>query len=360
MSTATLTIGPGERDTLHGLLSRRLLILVGNPSGLAKAEGITVAELYERLGDDLRLMEDIGWPPDADREAVELTMPPEKLAGSLKRLRRDARCAPFSMRHEREPKESVDERCRRFRRAVEVCEDLLYRLDSADHGDEEAPEPISAVSPEQVVRHELAPYIPITDGFVLAAVERAELHEQEGEVLTSVLMAHLGFEWAPPTNRLFFPRLDELRQAGLLTSAERRGEPFWSLTTVGREQLAKEREAGEVGDLPESPQHRAWRHARVEAALRIEEFKDRVNQLWEETDDLLNRYHPANSAEWFELSERLHHATWRLGSATYCLNEWIEPADERPSVDEAPGPSPGRRAVFAWDQEPKQEPGGAA
>ena len=83
------------------------------------------------------------------------------------------------------------------------------------------------------------PYIPITDGFVLAAVERAELHEQEAEVLTSVLMAHLGFEWAPPTNRLFFPRLDELRQAGLLTSTERRGEPFWSLTSVGREQLAK-------------------------------------------------------------------------------------------------------------------------
>lgn len=67
---ATLTIDSRERDTLHGLLSRRLLILVKNPSGLAKAEGITVAELYERLGDDLRLMGDIGWPPDTDREAV--------------------------------------------------------------------------------------------------------------------------------------------------------------------------------------------------------------------------------------------------------------------------------------------------
>jgi DNA-binding PadR family transcriptional regulator len=359
VSAAALTIGPGERNILHGLLSRRLLILVKNPSGLAKEEGIAVAELYERLGDDLRLMEDIGWPPDADREAVELTMPPGKLGETLKRLRRDACCAPFSMRHEREPEESVDERCRRFRRAVEVCEELLYRLDSSAQ-DEENPEPISGVSPEDAARHELGAYIPVTDGLVLAAVERAELHEQEEAVLTSVLMAHLGFEWAPPTNRLFFPRLDELRQAGLLTSTEKRGEPFWSLTSVGREQLAKEREAGEVGDLPESPQHRAWRHARVEAALRIEEFKDRVNQLWEETDDLLNRYHPANSAEWFELSARLHHATWRLGSATYCLNEWIEPADERPSVDEAPGPSPGRRAVFAWDQEPKQESGGAA
>lgn len=123
------------------------------PSGLAEAEGITVIELYERLGHDLRLMEDIGWSPDADREAIELTMPPEKLAETLKRLRRDARCAPFSMRHEREPKESVDERCRSFRQAVEVCEDLLCRLDSSGQ-DEENPEPVSGVSPENAARHE--------------------------------------------------------------------------------------------------------------------------------------------------------------------------------------------------------------
>jgi hypothetical protein len=356
---ATLTIDSGERDTLHGLLYRRLLILAENLSGLAKVEGITVEALCERFGDDLRLMEEIGWVFETDPESIELVMPAETLAETLKRLRRDARRAPFSIRHKREPKESVDERWRRFRQAVEVCEELLDRLDSLAR-EQEDETPLSAASPERVASHELSPYRPVTDGFILAAVERAVRHEQEEEVLTSDLTAHLGFEGKPATNRLLFPRLEEMRQAGLLTSTERRGEPFWSLTSVGRERLDKEREAGETGDLPESPQHRAWRHARVEAALRIEEFKDHVNQLWEETDDLLNRYHPANSAQWFELSERLHHATWRLGSATYCLNEWIEPADERPSVDEAPGPRPGRRAVFAWDQEPKQEPGGAA
>jgi hypothetical protein len=347
--TATLTIGPAERDTLHGLLSRRLLILVKNPSGLAKAEGITVAELYERLGDDLRLMGDIGWPPDTGREAVELTMPSEKLAETLKRLRRDARCAPFSMRHEREPKESVDERCRRFRQAVEVCEELLCRLDSSGQ-DEEDPEPISGVSPQDAARHELAPYAPVTDGFVLAAVERAELHEQEGEVLTSVLMGHTGFEWAPPTNRLFFPRLDELRQAGLLTNTERRGEPFWSLTSVGREQLANEREAGEVGDLPESPQHRAWRHAREQAAVRIEEFKVELIEALEEGDRLINQYRPVMAKEFVALTERLRFASWRVASATYCSTEWPEPDDAFPDPDENPGPSPGRRTIAAWDQ----------
>jgi hypothetical protein len=130
MTTPTLTLSPNERGTLQGLLSRRLFILVGNPSGLAKAEGITVVELYERLADDLRLMEDLGWASEPDQEAVELTMPPEKLAGTLKRLRRDARRVPLSPRHEREPEESVDERWRRFRRAVEVCEELLWRLET--------------------------------------------------------------------------------------------------------------------------------------------------------------------------------------------------------------------------------------
>ncbi len=346
----TLSVNPDERRTLEELLSRRLFILVGNPSGLAKAEGITVVELYERLADDLRLMEDIGWVSESDQEAVELTMPPEKLAETLKRLRRDARLAPLSPRHEREPEESVDERWRRFRRAVEVCEELLWRLDSSDH-DEEDPEPISGVSAEDAARHELGSYVPVTDGLILAAAERAVLHEQEAEVLTSALMGHLGFKWAPPTNRLFFPRLEELRQAGLLTSIERRGEPYWSLTSVGRERLAKEREAGAVGDLPESPQHRAWRHAREQAAVRADGFRYAQTDAIGDAYQLLYQREPSLSQEWLDLSERLRWSTWRVASAIHCLEEWFEPDDELPDVDENPGPWPGRRSIWAWDRD---------
>lgn len=359
MTAPTLTLSPNERGTLQGLLSRRLFILVRNPSGLAKVEGIAVVELYERLADDLRLMEDLGWASEPDQEAVELTMPPEKLAETLKRLRRDARLAPLSPRHEREPEESVEERWRRFRRAVEVCEELLWRLDSTDE-EEEDPEPISGFSPKAAVSHELASYIPVTDGLVLAAVERAVLHEQEGGVLTSVLMAHLGLAWAPPTNQKFFPRLDELRQAGLLTSTDRRGEPYWSLTSVGQERLTEEREAGEVGALPESPQHRTWRHARTQAAVQFQRFREDLSDAHEKAGDLVDQYRPVMSKEWFELSEWLHSASWRLASATYCLTEWLEPEDHRPDVDENPGPRPGRRNVAAWDTQPGKEQGGNA
>jgi transcriptional regulator with XRE-family HTH domain len=40
--------------------------------------------------------------------------------------------------------------------------------------------------------------------------------------------------------------------------------------------------AGDVGDLPESPQHRIWRHAREQAAVRIEGFKDQLTEAIEE------------------------------------------------------------------------------
>lgn len=138
MTAPTFTISVSERDWLHGLMLRRLLILGENPSGLAKAEGITVEEQCEQFGDDLRLMEEIGWVFETDQESVELTMPPERLTEALKRLRSDARRAPYSLRHEREPKESVDERWRHFRQAVEVCEELLDRLDSSSHEEEAA------------------------------------------------------------------------------------------------------------------------------------------------------------------------------------------------------------------------------
>lgn len=205
MTTPTLTISASERDTLHGLTLRRLLILSEKTSELAQAEGATVEQVCERFGDDLRLMEDIGWVFETDGEPVELTMPADSLAETLKRLRRDARRAPCEERHEREPQETDDERWHRFRQAVEVCEALLQRLDSPPVDDEE-PQQISGVSPEQAGEHELGPYVPVTDGFVLAAVERAVLHEQEDAALTSEVVAHLGFQWGPPTNQFLFPR----------------------------------------------------------------------------------------------------------------------------------------------------------
>ena len=42
---------------------------------------------------------------------------------------------------------------------------------------------------------------------------------------------------------------------------------------------------------------------------------------------------------WFELSERVcGGATWRVGAASYCLYEWVEPQDERADIDDCRHP----------------------
>jgi hypothetical protein len=206
------------------------------------------------------------------------------------------------------------------------------------------------VTASEEVGHELGPYTEVADTLIFAAVERAMHHEQEDEILTSELTEHLGFKPGPDTNPLLWPRLEGLRRAGLLTTTERR-EPLWSLTDVGRQRLASAREASEVDDLPESPQHRAWRHARVKAAVRIEGFRSELLDAVGDAQSFIDRYQPPESKEWFELSERLRLASWRMASATYCLTEWVEPDDEIPDVDEHPGPRPGRRAIWAWDRD---------
>jgi hypothetical protein len=350
--TTTLTIARGEREALHWLLSRRLFILGQDPPELARQEGITLTELAVEFGEDLRLMHDLGWEPERRDASVALTMPRADLLRTLKRLRRDARRGPCEDRHKLEGRQADDERWTRFRGGVAACELLLARLDPSDPT-EVGPAEFGCCPAED---GELRPYSPVSDGFILAAAERAECHEQAEEVWVNVLIEHLGFRPEPATNASLFPQLESLRRTGLLTSIEKRGEPFWGLTDTGRGMLADFSGAGEVGDLPESPQHRAWRQARVKAAIQIDGLREELDQAVAAID----RIHflpPLRAKELFALSERLRWALWRFASATYCLTEWAEPHDDYPDEDENPGPHPGRRTTSAWDQ-PIAELGG--
>lgn len=58
--TATLTIQADEREALHELLLRRLTILAEHDCKLAEREGVTVKQLYESFGDDLRPFDEVG------------------------------------------------------------------------------------------------------------------------------------------------------------------------------------------------------------------------------------------------------------------------------------------------------------
>ncbi|HEX3325077.1 MAG TPA: hypothetical protein VHR65_08125, partial [Solirubrobacterales bacterium] len=330
MSAATLTIAPRERGTLHWLMVRRLFILGQDPPALARSEGVSHDQLAKEFGEDLELMADLGWEPDDDRKAVDLTMPADRLDKAIKRLRRDARRAPCEKAREHEPEEADDERWNRFRAAVDTCEGLLDLIESPHRteGEEGAP---SDGQPPTSITYELSPVSP-PDLVILAAVERAARHERSDEVSTATVIEHLGFVPEQGIIRPLRHRLDNLRNDGDLTRAARDGGESWVLTSEGRELLDKRYGAGEVGRLPESPQHRAWRNARVQAALRIEEFETALGDLLEEAKDLVEEAPRPHSSAWFALSERLSPAAWRLGSATHCFQEWVEPDDDFPDV----------------------------
>jgi hypothetical protein len=183
---------------------------------------------------------------------------------------------------------------------------------------------------------ELHRFAPVSNELVLAALERAQRHrgnegEAEGVPLRHVAI-HLAFDHNAWTTRHLRPQLEDLASDGLLSCARLHSRVVWSLTEAGRLRLAHAQRAGTVGELPESPQHRAWRHAREAAQERIDELRRELQAAVAEAGG--QDVERTASDAWFEIGQRLQRASRNLGSATYCLREWPEPDDAQADVDE--------------------------
>jgi hypothetical protein len=209
-----------------------------------------------------------------------------------------------------------------------------------------------------VAPHDLTPFEPVEDELILAAVDRAQRHRQASEVWVGAVSEHLGFLPVGHTTRKLRDPLERLRIAGFLAHSERQMREQWSLTSAGQEELARLRAAGRVGDLPESPQHREWRLARVEARRRSNEFRGYLNRATEEADEMAAAARVFPSRRWFEVGERLRAAHWLVGAVTHCLEEWDEPDDARPDNDPEPNLAPGRRAISLWPEKALEANGG--
>ena len=172
------------------------------------------------------------------------------------------------------------------------------------------------------------------DELVLAAIERADLHSARDTpgVPAWAIYEHLDFPQRSMRARRVRSQLDALEADGLLERSRRNGAQIWVLTRGGRRRLRRAHLAGEVSQLPESPQHQAWRNARTAATQEIERFRQSLRESIREATDLLGAEPPAHSDAWFELCDRLRRAAWRLGSASYCLHEWVEPDDTRADI----------------------------
>ena len=185
-------------------------------------------------------------------------------------------------------------------------------------------------------RGELRRFEPVSDAIVLAAAERAERHHRgpaEGVTLGEVI-EHLGFARVGWTTRSLHPQIDAFLAAGALVPFRRFGFDFLKMTPTGRRWLAQTRRGQEVV-LPESPQHREWRHARQQATERVAAMRHPLRETLDEADRLLSN-EQIDSDAWYALAPRLHTACRQLGSVTYCLREWPEPHDANADHDTFP------------------------
>jgi hypothetical protein len=223
-----------------------------------------------------------------------------------------------------------------------------YRDGDDSVGRTDRPEPGERASRQlqDLYRADLRPFEPVSDAQILAAIHRAEVHDQHDHASQSDIAAHLGFVHNSWTTRRLRPQLDALRSAGHVRDVRRYGLDLLALTDAGSRALAKARSAGEVV-LPESPQHRKWRHSRTLADEWIDGFREQVRDALEEAVSLLDA-RQASSDVWFSVAGRLKTGCWQLGSVTYCLREWPEPDDELADVDEVLG----RRNVWQWEGAP--------
>lgn len=205
---------------------------------------------------------------------------------------------------------------------------------------------------------ELGPFKPVPDALVLAAIRRAQRHGRK-EVPRWRVAEHLGFVHNSATTRRLRPQLESLRAAGSLERVRKHGQYQWTLTPTGSRRLAAARRAGRVGELPESPQHREWRHAREEAERRYDDFRTLLYLTLEAAEDAAEPAIGPGSEAWFELGERLRATFWLMGSVTHCRDEWPEPDDARADRDDPPLGQQGRRGTSDWKAYEKRAKGGS-
>jgi hypothetical protein len=186
---------------------------------------------------------------------------------------------------------------------------------------------------------------------VLAAVRRGTLHRPADRSPAPfwTLLEHLGLRPRTAAARGLRERLQALERGGWLSRETIRGVPVWSLTSKGRRRLGAALRSTHPPQLPESPQHLAWRQARIAAEQEIGRFHDALALTLERAREMLaeaelQEGRGPSSDDWLALGRKLQGDCRRLGSAWHCLHEWREPDDASADLDRGLGRTAGKSA----------------
>ncbi|MGE5281974.1 MAG: hypothetical protein ACM3N0_06580 [Chloroflexota bacterium] len=130
MPQPTATIDRAQRDGLYELIRNHLGAIGDIWIALEKDEEYMLAErLGLEFGEDFRLLADIGWDPDDDRQSFELTMEAHDLMEALRRLHGEAEHVLAGSRAEREAAAEDARTNEYFQVGRDACEALLSALD---------------------------------------------------------------------------------------------------------------------------------------------------------------------------------------------------------------------------------------
>jgi len=132
---AAIPITGEQRVALRELMAYRLFLSGERRLIQARREGASHERLAAEFSEDLRLMQDVGWDPEAEGPAV-ITMDRRALELTLRRMRQDAaEASAWAIRGR--PGETDEERAARFEAAERACDELLLALDKAGGPDGE-------------------------------------------------------------------------------------------------------------------------------------------------------------------------------------------------------------------------------
>jgi hypothetical protein len=123
----TVTINAVQREVFYELVLDHLSGIADLSLAVEREDFAMAERLGIEFGEDLRLMEDLGWDK-APREDAELTMSPEDLAEVLTRLKGDAEGGLSESAYGRCARETDARAKHRYRLALDTCDGLLHLI----------------------------------------------------------------------------------------------------------------------------------------------------------------------------------------------------------------------------------------
>jgi hypothetical protein len=125
MPSTTIEISREQRQPLHRLVTQHISGIGDVYLMIEQGDFATAERFGLEFGEDIQMLNDLGWNPDDAQDSYALTQPRHELIEALKRLRLDAEDGLDAPEDEKRKREEYDELIAYFTRARDLCAELI-------------------------------------------------------------------------------------------------------------------------------------------------------------------------------------------------------------------------------------------